>query len=350
MAVVARYFGWILAGVGLASLAGVACIEDEPRSILQPADTAPSGKVAFSPSAIVDDAAFTDIETLDVDAVQRFLQKTPYDYSSFLDTYQSNGVRAADAIVAAARQYRINPLVFLVFSQISEGLIGENLYPFPVERAEYVFRCGCSHQALCRPEFAGFNRQVDCLGRALRSALDELEANKVTASGWGPQKATLTLEGVAVTPESNATAALYERIPRIGEGRPDGVWLFWNVWQLYAPALDYAGPVGTIAGRWIGEACASSEACGVPGGICATNYPSGICTAPCNGGCPEQPGKPSSFCAKFPGGGFCLPVCNPQASGCRKNYSCLEVVGMTEGTTQHVCSGDTEQSAGGDGR
>lgn len=333
--------GWATFALAFGVVGAGAC-SDQPREHrLDPLDLEPNDRGAFNANAPVVDAELTDIETLDRDAVQRFFQKTPYGEPSFLETYQSNGVRAVDAILAAARQYQINPLVFIVFAQISQGLVGERLYPFPVERVEYVFRCGCSHQADCRPEFAGFNRQIDCLGRALRSALDDLASKKATASGWAPGKPMQSLDGVNVVPENDATAALYDRLPRVAERAPGGTWVFWNVWQRYAPALDYGGPVGTIAGRWIGEACASSAACGVENGVCATNYPNGLCTVACTGTCPNQPSKPESFCTKFPGGGFCLPVCNPGSPQCRPGYKCLEVAGASEGT-QFVCTGDEE--------
>ena len=38
---------------------------------------------------------YTDTETIGLPAVQRLLHKTPYERASFLETYQSNGVRAA---------------------------------------------------------------------------------------------------------------------------------------------------------------------------------------------------------------------------------------------------------------
>lgn len=324
-----------------------ACGEDPPATALQPLDFEPvkGEKLTFDRNAVVDSAAFTDVQWMDVSTVQAFLDKTPYQRASFLSTYQSNGVRAADAIINVARQHRVNPLVFLVFAQTTQGLVGERTYPFPPDRIEYVFRCGCLHANDCLTTFAGFDRQLDCLGRALRTAIDEIQANEETTSGWGPNIASTTLDNLKVTPANDATAALYDRIPRVAEGQAGGTWVFWNVWNHYAAELGYVGPIGSSDGRWIGEPCVTAAMCsGVQGAICADNYPDGLCTVPCTGSCPTSSSRPASFCAKFADGGYCLPICNPQAPTCRQGYRCARVVGVGSDAVEaeHVCAPDPD--------
>jgi hypothetical protein len=177
------------------------------------------------------------------------------------------------------------------------------------------------------PELAGFDRQVDCLGRSLRVALDQIGQSQLTASGWGKDKTSLTLDRLKVTPTTMATAAVYDHRPRVAEGAASGTWLFWNLWNRYAIGIDYAGPIGgTGGGGWIGDRCVSAAGCGIEGATCATDYPGGLCTLACSGDCPSQPDKPESFCADFsPTGGFCLEVCNPGASACRAGYACLRL-------------------------
>ncbi|MBX3202780.1 MAG: hypothetical protein KF894_31935 [Labilithrix sp.] len=323
------------------ALVALACGEEPATTVLQPLDfTKPEGEAGdFDRNGIVESAAFTDSETLDRQSVQRFLGKTPYGRPSFLETYQSNGVRAADAIMQASRQYRLNPLVFLVFAEVTQGLVGERTYPFPPDRVEYVFGCGCLQAKNCLPTLAGFDRQVDCLGRALRAAIDEIKANEMTATGWGPDVVSVTLDNLKVTPVDDATAALYDRTPRVAEGEVGGTWIFWNVWNHYTVALDYIGPIGFADGRWIGEPCQTAAMCSaVDGAICADNYPDGLCTVSCNGQCPLQPGRPESFCARFPGGGYCLPICNLGAPNCRDGYKCVNVAGVGSGDVRSVCT------------
>lgn len=321
-----RGFGALALSSAVLASGGAACSEEESRGVLQEVDLKVPGGTAvdFDRNNIVDTSAFSDVDGLDVTVVQKFLHKTPYDRPSFLETYQSNGVRASDAIARAARTYRINPLVFLVEAQTREGLLGETEYPFPPERVEYVFRCGCLQGNNCVSELAGFDRQVDCLGRAYRVALDQVISNEVTASGWGKDKTSTTLDNLKVTPTTEATAAVYDRTPRVAEGKPGGAWLFWNVWNVYAAGIDYAGPIGGVGGGgWIGDPCSSAARCGIEGSVCATNYPGGLCTVPCTGDCPAQEGMPEAFCADFKAsGGFCLTVCNQNASACREGYAC----------------------------
>ena len=315
----------------VAAFALASCSEEETATILQPLDTQkPEGlEGEFDKNTIREKEAFTDAEAVDVNQVERFLQKTPYDRPSFLLTYQSNGVRAADAIARAARTYRINPIVFLVFAQTTQGLVGERSYPFPPERIEYVFGCGCLASGNCLPELAGFDRQVDCLGRQLRVALDDIAKSSQTASGWGPEIVSTTLDNEKVSPTNDATAAIYDRRPYVNEGNGGGSWIFWNVWNVYSLALDYAGPLGGLgSGGWIGDACSSDQTCGYEGAICDTSpqYPDGLCSLPCTGTCPSQNDRPEAFCVAFPSGGFCFQVCNLGAPACREGYECKSVL------------------------
>ena len=108
----------------------------------------------------------------------------------------------------------------------------------------------------------GFDRQLDCLGRALRDSLDAIRgpAGK-TASGWDEGKKDLTLDNVEVTPEDRATAAIYDRTPRVAGGEPGGTSLLWNLWNAYSYALSYSPPEGSGEGRWIGEPCTFEGDC-----------------------------------------------------------------------------------------
>ena len=127
-----------------------------------------------------------------------------------------------------------------------------------------------------------------------------------------------------MTPTTEATAAIYDYMPRVAEGKAGGAWLFWNVWNVYAAGIDYAGPIGG-PGAADGSATAALRppAAASRGATCATNYPGGLCTVACKGDCPSQPDKPESFCADFKtNGGFCLQVCNPGAPACREGYAC----------------------------
>src|SRR5215472_3192820 len=154
---------------------GLACAKSHTdNSVLQPDDLSTDGDPPFDPTEIVDALSFSDYLTLDRSSLQHFLTNNPYNGSSFLSTYQSNGVLAVDAVVSAAQNYRINPLVFLVRAEMEQGLIGESAYPFPPSRVEYVFGCGCDSTGACDPKMAGFDVQVTCLAQQLHQSLEEI--------------------------------------------------------------------------------------------------------------------------------------------------------------------------------
>ena len=298
-----------------------ACAKDQGSTVLQADDLVPVDG-PFDPNMIVDSTAvFTDSYALP-EGVQAFLKKTPYKRPSFLATYQSNGVLAADAIQRAADVYQINPLVFLVRAQMEQGLIGQQYYPFPPSRVEYVFRCGCSGD-VCDPALGGFDRQVDCLGRTLRTSLGQAcGAARATAGGWGVGRASNTVDGVSITPANEATAALYQYMPFVNSGAEGGNWLFWNLFQKYALAVAYPG---AVSDQFVGDSCCGDASCPYAKGVCAVNVSGGMCTASCDAKnpCPSDQGGRKAVCASLSGQGFCLRDCS--ASACRKGYACVGV-------------------------
>jgi hypothetical protein len=230
----------IAIGAGLAAPA--ACTKTDPPNYLQAQDLViPEGGAMFDPSNLISDQALGDSAAIDTDRLLTFFGRTPYDRPTFLETAQSNGVRAADAIIRSARLYKVNPIVFVVWAQMVAGLVGERDYPRPGDRFDYAFRCGCSGPTQCDPRMAGFDIQVDCLGNQIRSALDNIDKNGSTAGGWSQGNARTSVDGVSVTPGSNATAAIYQLLPIVNQGQPGGTFVFWNLMQLYSSALGYFG-------------------------------------------------------------------------------------------------------------
>ena len=289
-----------------------------------------SSGASFDSDEIIAVAPFGDSAAIDAVALQKFLTRTPYGHASFLATYLSNGVRAVDAIEAAAAKYGLNPLVFIVRAQVDQGLVGELDYPSQAARVEYAFGCGCPGFGDCDPALGGFDLQLDCLGRAVRKDLDDIAARGHTSGGWGPRHASTSLDGIAVTPADASTAVLYTYTPRVGLGVAGGVWVFWNVWQSYATALDYAGPTDTqppAPSQSIGDSCHQDEDCrAIDGASCDTSYPGGACTAPCTSGCPAATAQAPAVCVAAPNGAICLAGCDPSiAAPYRPQYACRAI-------------------------
>jgi hypothetical protein len=300
------------------------------------ADLAEQGSM-FDPNTLIDStASLTDPTSLpDEPTVQSFLLQTPYGGASFLATYASNGVTAAQAIVNASTTYQINPLVFVVRAQMDQALISESTYPTPAARVEYAFGCGCDEMPsptnpspTCDPTFAGFDKQIDCFAGTIRSYLDGVcGAAGATAGGWAQGTTQTTLDGVAVTPANEATAALYQYTPLVLQNLEGGNWFFWNVYQEYAQAIAYPGAVGQ---SWVGDPCCGNAACPFEGGTCAVNVPDGMCTASCSAAtpCPMDPER-TAVCASLSGQGFCLFDCS--SDPCRQGYVCQTVAVFTGG-------------------
>jgi hypothetical protein len=337
--------GALLLGLGLALPSALAlvpgCKKSEDDGVLQPQDLSSDGS-AFDKDEIVESASFTDTTSLAEGDLAQFLGATPYGSSSFLSTYQSDGLSAVDAVIAAGNTYGINPLVFLVKAEVAQGLVGEVSYPSDASRAEYAFGCGCFGPGDCDPSFAGFDKQVDCYGQELRAALDAIAENGHTAAGWGPMTATASADGVQVTPADDSTAALYDNDPVVGTGST-GNWLFWNVWNLYATALGYDNAGAPVTTGWVGGACYTAEGCSFSSAVCARGgYPGGMCTRECatDSDCPVDPTQGANFCATFAQQtGYCVLSCQTSdATACRDGYACRGVVPFgADGGSENAC-------------
>ncbi|HEX4512701.1 MAG TPA: hypothetical protein VH054_04170 [Polyangiaceae bacterium] len=308
------------------------------------ADFADQGGAPFDPDTIIDQtASLTDDQSVPQSVVQSFLMQTPYGTQSFLATYASNGVSAAEAMQNAATTYQLNPLVFLVRAEIDQALISQVSYPAPASRVEFAFGCGCdvtpsptNPSPKCDPSLAGFDKQVDCLARTMRSYLDSVCGTpQATAGGWAMGTTKTTIDGVAVTPSNEGTAALYQYAPLVLVNEQGGNWLFWNVYQMFANAVSYPG---AYVEGFVGDSCCGNDDCSAyPSGVCVVNYPSGMCSQPCDAQnvCPSDTGR-VSVCVDTgpPTGPYCFFDCTNDP--CRPGYVC-ETVDILGGGTTSAC-------------
>jgi hypothetical protein len=323
----------------------VAACSSGPNWVWPPDDFALQDEsVPFDPNTLIDQtASLTDPTALpDQPSIQGFLAQTPYGTESFLATYASNGVSASTAIANASATFQLNPLLFLVRAEVDQALLSQTTYPTPAARVEYAFGCGCDEvpspanpTPRCDPALAGFDKQVDCLARTMRSYLDAVCGTaQVTQGGWATNVTATTIDGVDVTPANEGTAALYQYAPLVLVNQPGGNWFFWNVYQLYASTIAYPG---AYEDAWVGDPCCGASACsGYPNGLCVVNYPNGMCSASCTtqADCPMSEGR-SSLCSSFgASGAFCLFDCT--TNPCRQGYVC-QSVGLVAGGSGLAC-------------
>ena len=305
------------------------CKTDATDSVLRSQDRVVAAGTTFDPNELVDSQSFADSSSLAEGDLSQFLHATPYGAASFLETYQSDGTSATDAVLTASQTYSINPLVFFAEAEAAQGLIGLTTYPTDASRVEFVFRCGCFASGDCDPAFAGFDKQVNCLGQQLRTSLDAIAANGKTAGGWGPMVTKTSADGVSVDPNDDSTAALYELDPYVGVGSGGG-WLFWNVYNLYATQVGYNHAETAPVSGWVGDSCFTAEGCEFASAVCARGgYPNGMCTKECASDmdCPNDATHTTTFCAAFnQPTGYCVVSCSSStANSCRDQYRCANV-------------------------
>jgi hypothetical protein len=78
---------------------------------------------SFIADELLSDQELTDEGALDEEAIQRFLERTPYGTRSRLADLERGGKRAARMIVEASRRHHISPLAVLVRAQICASYV-----------------------------------------------------------------------------------------------------------------------------------------------------------------------------------------------------------------------------------
>jgi len=195
----------------------------------------------FDKDYLLDDDELTNATALDAQTIQTFLENK----RSALATYEENGKSAAELLVEAGDASQVSPLELLVRLQMERGLVSKTKERATDTDFQRALGCGCPDTAPCDPEYAGFGPQMKCSARTIRRALDKLAAGEPTAGGWQKGKTQQTLDPLDVTPKTNATAALYNYTPWVGEaggGRAEigGCSLHMTLWNGYSRQLGSA--------------------------------------------------------------------------------------------------------------
>jgi len=210
----------------------------------------------FNPNRIIEDHELLDYDSMDLDEIQRFLEKK----GSYLATYQTKNahgtVKSAAEIIYDASQNNydcsgitlsdspteeekakkcrrittINPKFLLVLLQKEASLI-EDSNPSQA-RLDWATGYGCPDNWACDIYYKGFGKQVNSASLQFLAYMNESSRYPYQAGKTYTIKNTLdpycTEENqtMQVTPENKATAALYDYTPHVFNGN-------YNVFRLF---------------------------------------------------------------------------------------------------------------------
>ena len=195
--------------------------------------------LAFDPNYIISDEEMTDYASLDVDGIQRYLDR------GYLGDYTTEDLdgetrSAAEIIWNAAQNYQLSPKFILGMLQREQSLVDDD----DPSQTQLDWAMGYAVCDVCTTSdgdiqhWRGFAKQIDSAAMQFREGyLADLEENGETVVGIGPGIPT-TIDGIDIIPANNATAALYTYTPHI-HGNEN----FAKIWDRYF-TLDY--PNGSL--------------------------------------------------------------------------------------------------------
>ncbi len=192
--------------------------------------------VTFNRHSIMTDTVLLAADAVDANAVQAFLERSPYGTRSWLADHKVETKRFADILVEESRAGGIDPVVLLARMQVESSLVSKTVKPSNSTIAK-ALGCGCPDYRPCSRAYAGMQSQLRCAVEVLN---EQLAGSRDGTGQWRLNRARRTLDPISVTPTSHATAALYAYTPWVLTNR-GGNWLVWNVTRKYLKHFDEAG-------------------------------------------------------------------------------------------------------------
>lgn len=180
----------------------------------------------FNPHLIISDTDLTAHQTMTVQDIQNFLeaQGSGIAKMNFVDS-DGTTKSAAEILIAAAAEERINPRYILVMLQKEQSLItAKNPSQKQLDWATGYGVCDdCSMNDPSIQKFRGFATQVRRSAGIMRYYYDNISQNWIKRAGQA-----YAIDSQSVTPQSNATAFLYTYTPHILGNK--NFWKLWNQW------------------------------------------------------------------------------------------------------------------------
>lgn len=195
----------------------------------------------FNPHRIISDDDMTDYTRMSLSSIQSFLSKQ----GGILASYAGSDVdgisrSAAEMIYNASYRYQLNPQFIIAHIQKESSLITGNNQALLDWALGFGVCDGCSKDNPSVVKYKGFAKQIDAAANKIRNSyLADLADRNSTISGWGVGVTKTTLDGIAITPQNNATAVLYTYTPWLGYHGGDssvgGNSLFFDIIENFFP-------------------------------------------------------------------------------------------------------------------
>lgn len=181
---------------------------------------APSAAQAFTfdKNFLISDGDLTNEDALSVAGIEAFLAEK----GSVLNNYTTTDTDGTEKTVArvikrVSKSYNLSPMLFLVMAQKESSAITSSTLTYAIENWILGYgRCDSCSEEQAAP-YRGIAKQFESAGDRIRNSyLADLASKGTTISGWGVGKTKTTIDGIEVTPENDATAALYTYNPCVG--------------------------------------------------------------------------------------------------------------------------------------
>ncbi len=180
----------------------------------------------FNSSRILDDSDLFDYESMDLKAIQNFLEKRNGTLHHYVATDKNGQLKPASEIIFnASQEHKVNPKFILVTLQKEQSLVEDS----DPSQKQYDWATGygvcdsCDMNDPALVKFRGFGKQVDSSAALQRWYVDN--AN----NGWLKVKGgTYPISGQLITIANQATANLYNYTPHLLGNL--NFWKIWNRW------------------------------------------------------------------------------------------------------------------------
>jgi len=241
---------------------------------------------SFNPNRILEDSDILNYGSMNLNDIQNFLrnkggylsnytttnthgdQKTAAEiiYDATYNNYDCDGVTLSDQPTEAEKKLKcrsiktVNPKLILMLLQKEASLI-EDVSP-SAGRLDWATGYGCPTNWVCNPYYKGFGKQVNSASLQFLAymqepgnynfkvgqtyiAKDKYSMLKPVAKSItdGDYNTIVTSPGmVSVTPQNQATAALYNYTPHVYNGNYN----VYKLWQRYFPKISRLYPDGSL--------------------------------------------------------------------------------------------------------